>query len=102
VDSGFLLLPFDTAVTTDMLQETKQRVERIGRRGESGVGRAQKKGDRFHILDSFRAMAYRRKQDEIMAQLQPSEQHSVLDLAGLEDEHAFTDDQLRGVLGLGS
>jgi hypothetical protein len=100
VDSGFLLLPFDTAVTTDMLQETKQRVERIGRRGESGVGRAQKKGDRFHILDSFRAMAYRRKQDEILSQLAPSEQMSVLDLAGLDDEVTYTDAQIRGVLGL--
>jgi hypothetical protein len=76
VDSGYLLLPFDMEVTDDMLQETKQRVDRIGAR-ESGMV---KKGDRFHVLDSFRAMAFRRQQDSIDAQLAMSPQEDVLDL----------------------
>src|ERR1035437_2354994 len=103
VDSGYLLLPFDTDVTSDMLQETKQRVERIGRRGESGGGSRVKKGDRFHILDSFRAMAYRRRQDEILAQLASPEQVSVLDIAGDGSSmglDGYTEEQIRGVLGL--
>jgi hypothetical protein len=104
IDSGYYLFPFDTDVTSDMLQETKQRVERIGQRGESGRSGV-KKGDRFHILDSFRAMAYRRRQDEILAQLAPREQEAVLDVAGLGDDtfglESYTDSQIRGVLGLG-
>lgn len=79
VDSGYLLLPFDTEVTEDMLQETKQRVDRMGaREGSSGPI---KKGDRFHILDSFRAAFFRRKQDEILEKLRPRAQEDVLDLA---------------------
>ena len=81
VDSGKLLLPFDLEVTADMLQETRQRVDRIGHRGEGGSGIA-KKGDRFHILDSFRAALYRRRQDDILAGLTSAPQDSVLDLAG--------------------
>jgi hypothetical protein len=101
VDSGYYLLPFDTDVTSDMLQETRQRVERIGKRGESSGGGAQKKGDRFHILDSFRAMAYRRVQDQIIAMLALPAQEDVLDLAGFSEEVGMpTDAQIRGVLGL--
>ncbi len=101
VDSGHLLLPFDTDVTSDMLQETKQRVERIGQRGEGGTGMSAKKGDRFHILDSFRAAFYRRRQDEIIAELAWAPQESVLDLAGLDsrpDQPTYTLDQLNALV----
>lgn len=77
VDSTELLLPFDTEVIGDMLGETKQRVERIGSRVQGSV----KKGDRFHILDSFRAMAMRRRADEITAKLAKPDQQPVLDIA---------------------
>lgn len=103
VDDGYLLLPFDTDVTADMLQETKQRVERIGKRGESGNTRV-KKGDRFHILDSFRAMAYRRKQDAILAMLAPATQEDVLDMAGLDengpvDLSAYSPELINALMG---
>ena len=78
IDAGEMLLPFDTDVISDFLQETKQRVEKIGKRGESGFKQA-RKGDKFHILDAVRAMAYRRRQDEIIASLAPSAQVDVLD-----------------------
>jgi intein/homing endonuclease len=102
VDSGRLLLPFDVDVTTDMLQESKQRVERIGQRGETG-GASAKKGDRFHILDSFRTAFYRRRQDEIIAQLVPKAQDDVLDLVldGGPAPLDYTPQQLRELLGLG-
>ncbi|GAC1529992.1 MAG: hypothetical protein NVS3B1_22080 [Marmoricola sp.] len=75
-DSGFYLLPFDTDVINDILGETKQRVEKIGQR-EGSV----KKGDRFHILDSIRAMAMRSKTEEIEEQIREPEQQPVLDYA---------------------
>lgn len=78
VDSTRLLLPFDTDVISDMLGETKQRVERIGSRAGQG---AVKKGDRFHILDSFRAMAMRTRADDITAKLAQPQQLPVLDRA---------------------
>lgn len=78
VDSTELLLPFDTDVIGDMLGETKQRVERIGSRT---TGSTTKKGDRFHILDSFRAAAMRTRADEITAKLAKPEQRPVLDIA---------------------
>lgn len=107
VDSGYLLLPFDTDVTSDMLQETKQRVERVGKRGETGATSRAKKGDRFHILDSFRAMGYRRRQDEILEGLKAEPQESVLEVAGFDeagpvDLDSFTPEQIAGVLGRGS
>jgi hypothetical protein len=71
-----MLLPFDTEVTSDMLQETKQRVERMGQNSGPNV----KKGDRFHILDSFRAMEMRRHKDEIEAQIREPDQKPVLDM----------------------
>jgi hypothetical protein len=43
------MLPFDTAITTDMMGETQQRVRR--------VGELRKKPNAFHILDAMRAMA---------------------------------------------
>lgn len=99
IDDGYWLLPFDTDVTSDMLQETKQRVERVGNRGETGGG-APKKGDRFHILDAFRAMAYRRRQDEILAALSDGPQDDVLDVAGDLGQQEWTQEQINGVLGL--
>jgi preprotein translocase subunit YajC len=78
VDSTRLLLPFDTEVISDMLGETKQRVERIGSRAGQGTV---KKGDRFHILDSFRAMAMRTRSDEITAKLAQPQQQPVLERA---------------------
>lgn len=99
IDAGYWLLPFDTDVTSDMLQETKQRVERVGNRGETGGG-APKKGDRFHILDSFRAMAYRRRQDDILAALATGPQEDVLDLAGADVTQGWTQEQINGVLGI--
>lgn len=101
VDAGTLLLPFDTDVTSDMLQETKQRVERVGQRGETG-GSAPRKGDRFHILDSFRAAFYRRRQDDIISQLAAPPQVSVFEIAddspaGLDYSPAL----LAELLGLG-
>lgn len=100
VDSGYLLLPFDTDVTSDMLQETKQRVERMGAREQGGS--AAKKGDRFHILDSFRAAFYRRRQDEIMAALATAPQTDVLDLAGElgATMPEYSQQQLNELLGL--
>jgi hypothetical protein len=77
VDSGYLLLPFDVDVTSDMLQETKQRVERLGK----AQSLSPKKGDRFHILDSFRAMAMRTRSDEIQAAIAKPKQQPVLDMA---------------------
>lgn len=72
VDSGFLLLPFDTAITSDMQGETQQRVKAIGER--------KSKPQMFHILDSFRAMAMALKSGEIEEQLQGAPA-PVLDMA---------------------
>lgn len=72
VDSGFLLLPFDTAITTDMRGETQQRVKAIGER--------KGKPNMFHILDSFRAMAMAMKSGEIEEQLEAAPA-PVLDMA---------------------
>jgi hypothetical protein len=77
VDSGYLLLPFDTEVTSDMLQETKQRVEKLGQ----AQSLTPKKGDRFHILDSFRAAAMRTRSDRIQAIIARPQQRPVLDVA---------------------
>jgi hypothetical protein len=72
VDDGFMLLPFDTAITTDMQGETQQRVKAVGER--------KSKPNMFHILDSFRAMGMAFKADEIEAQLN-AEPASILDTA---------------------
>jgi hypothetical protein len=61
VDSGFLMLPFDTQITTDMMGETQQRVKR--------VGELRKKPNAFHILDSFRSMAMSYKAGDVEGQL---------------------------------
>jgi hypothetical protein len=72
VDTGFFLLPFDTAITSDMQGETQQRVKRVGER--------KGKPNMFHILDSFRAMAMAFKSDEIEAKL-TAPAPPVLDMA---------------------
>jgi hypothetical protein len=51
VDTGYVLLPFDLAVTNDLLAENLQRVASVA--GLTGS----KKPNAFHILDSFRMAA---------------------------------------------
>jgi hypothetical protein len=51
VDSGYLLLPFDTEVMNDLLAENMQRISSIAQLTGS------KKPNAFHILDSFRMAA---------------------------------------------
>jgi len=73
VDSGKLLLPFDTEITDDLLAENMQRVESVARLTGS------KKPNAFHILDSFRMAALIDKtmnEGEIQYERQP-----VLDIA---------------------
>jgi hypothetical protein len=72
VDSGLLLLPFDTGITSDMMGETQQRVKR--------VGELKKKPNAFHILDAMRSMAMVYKAGDIEEALIPTLQ-PVLDLA---------------------
>ena len=73
VDDGFLLLPFDTAITSDMQGETQQRVSAIAER--------KSKPNMFHILDSFRAMAMAFRQGEVEAMLDAGAPAPVLDVA---------------------
>jgi hypothetical protein len=71
VDSTYFLLPFDTAITTDMMGETQQRVKQ--------VGELRKKPNMFHILDSMRAMAMVYKANDIEEALALPPQTAVLD-----------------------
>jgi hypothetical protein len=73
VDTGLLLLPFDTDITTDMMGETQQRVRR--------VGELRKKPNAFHILDAMRAMAMVRKAGSIEEMLATPGQAPVLERA---------------------
>ncbi|MDP3985067.1 MAG: LAGLIDADG family homing endonuclease, partial [Acidimicrobiia bacterium] len=73
VDKGFLMLPFDTEITTDMQGETQQRVRAIGDRP--------RKPNAFHILDSFRAMAMGFKAGEVEEALEIDKPQPVLDFA---------------------
>lgn len=73
VDSGFLMLPFDTEVTQDMQGETHQRVRAVGERT--------RKPNAFHILDSFRGMAMGYKAGDVEEALALPQQEPVLDLA---------------------
>jgi hypothetical protein len=73
VDTTFLMLPFDTAITTDMMGETQQRVKR--------VGELRKKPNAFHILDAMRAMAMVFKAGDMEAALALPPQGDVLDRA---------------------
>jgi hypothetical protein len=73
VDSGFLMLPFDTEITTDMQGETHQRVKLMGER--------RKKPNAFHILDSFRAMAMGFKAGEVEEAIAVEQPKAILDEA---------------------
>lgn len=73
VDSGFLLLPFDTEITRDLQGETHQRVKLMGQR--------KKKPNAFHILDSFRAMAMGFKAGDVEVAMAVEGQQPVLDMA---------------------
>jgi hypothetical protein len=71
VDSTFLLLPFDTEITQDMMLETQQRVKQ--------VGELKKKPNAFHILDAQRAMAMVYKAGDMEAALALPDQVPVLE-----------------------
>jgi hypothetical protein len=71
VDSGFLMLPFDTEITMDMQGETQQRVKLMGER--------KKKPNAFHILDSMRAMAMAFKSGEVEEAIALTSQQAVPD-----------------------
>lgn len=73
VDTGYLMLPFDTDITTDMMAETQQRVKQ--------VGELRKKPNAFHILDAERAMAMVKKAGEIEEMLALPAQQPVLERA---------------------
>jgi hypothetical protein len=73
VDTGLMLLPFDPAITSDMMLETSQRVKR--------VGELKKKPNAFHILDAQRAMAMAYKSGDIEEALALPPQLPVLERA---------------------
>jgi hypothetical protein len=66
VDTTFMLLPFDTDITTDMMGETQQRVKQ--------VGELKKKPNAFHILDAQRGMAMVYKASDLEEILNPTQQ----------------------------
>lgn len=73
VDSTFLLLPFDTEITSDMQGETQQRVKRI-----AGL---KNKPNAFHILDAMRTVAMVFRAGDIEEALAGEAQVPVLELA---------------------
>lgn len=75
VDSGFLLLPFDTEITTDMQGETEQRIQTVGKMS------GRHKPNAFHILDAMRGAAMGWKAQEIEEKLEFKKPEPVLDLA---------------------
>ena len=75
VDTTFLMLPFDTEITTDMQGETQQRVQRVG--AQSG----RRKPNAFHILDAMRGAAMGFKAEEIETMMESKEPEEVLDMA---------------------
>jgi len=62
VDSGYLLLPFDREVTSDLLAEHTQRVSSVARLSGN------RKPNAFHILDSFRMAALVAQDDVVTPQ----------------------------------
>lgn len=77
VDETLFLLPFDTAITSDMQGETQQRVKAMG-----GV---KKKPQMFHILDAMRAMAMVYHSEEVDQMLLIPEDEPVMDMAAEMD-----------------
>jgi hypothetical protein len=73
VDSGFLLLPFDTDITKDMQMETQQRVRNTGLK--------QKKPNAFHILDAMRGAAMGFKAEAVESELAFAEAEETFDYA---------------------
>lgn len=73
VDTGKLLLPFDTEITSDMQMETQQRVARV-----AGL---KQKPNALHILDSMRAMAMAYRAEAVESELAFSDIQPVLDVA---------------------
>lgn len=73
VDGTFLLLPFDTEITSDMQGETQQRVKRI-----AGL---KNKPNAFHILDAMRTVAMVYRAGDIEDALASEAQRPVLELA---------------------
>jgi hypothetical protein len=73
VDTGLMLLPFDPEIIGDFQGETQQRVKRI-----SGL---KQKPNAFHILDSSRAMAARRMDEQLAPQFATTGQVPVLEVA---------------------
>lgn len=63
VDDTFLMLPFDPEIIADMQGETEQRVKAMANT------QTKKKYNAFHILDSMRAFAMARMEEEIMEQI---------------------------------
>lgn len=75
VDSGFLLLPFDTEITTDMQGETQQRLRTVGKMS------GRHKPNAFHILDAMRGAAMGWKAQEIEEKIQFTPREPILDMA---------------------
>lgn len=73
VDTTYMMLPFDTEITSDLQMETHQRVRRV-----AGL---KQKPNALHILDSFRAMAMIYRSAEVEAELEFSEVQPVMDIA---------------------
>jgi hypothetical protein len=73
VDSSYMLMPFDTAISADFMGETQQRVKR--------TGEMRKKPNAFHILDSARAMAMVKRAGGVEAALAQEVRVPVLDIA---------------------
>lgn len=73
VDTGYVMLPFDTEISNDLLAENMQRITSVA--GLTGS----KKPNAFHILDSFRMAALIQKvKTEVVNVYQPG---PVLDSA---------------------
>lgn len=75
VDDGFLLLPFDTEITTDMQGETQQRIQVVGKMS------GRHKPNAFHILDAMRAAGMGWKAGEIEEQMEFKRPEPVMDMA---------------------
>jgi hypothetical protein len=75
VDTGFLMLPFDTEITTDMQGETQQRIQTVGKMS------GRQKPNAFHILDAMRGAGMGWKAQEIEEKMEFKKPEPVLDMA---------------------